>query len=65
LRRETANALEELLRFRHLFGNLYGFELEWPRLRALLRRVPGVWRALRRDLEAFVRFLDAAGLDED
>ena len=64
LRPQTARALEEFLRFRHLFRNLYGFELEWDRLRVLLRRVPRVWRSLRHDLEHFVRFLEAAGSNE-
>jgi hypothetical protein len=64
LRRETVRALEEFLRFRHLFRNVYGFELEWPRLRALARRVPAVWRLLEADLERFLRFLGAASAPE-
>lgn len=61
LRRETAQALQEFLRFRHLFRNLYGFELEWPRLRPLLERLPSTWAAVEADLEHFVTFLEAAG----
>lgn len=57
LRRETAHALDEFLRFRHLFRNLYGFELEWPRLRALLAQVAGVSRNVHADIEAFAAFL--------
>jgi hypothetical protein len=56
-----AQALDELLRFRHLFRNRYGFELEWRRLRPLLERLPAVWRDTRADLERFLGFLDAAG----
>lgn len=58
--RETARLLEEFLRFRHLFRSVYGFELEWPRLRALLERLPTAWGALHRDLERFVGFLAEA-----
>jgi hypothetical protein len=58
--RATAAMLAEFLRFRHLFRNLYGFELEWPRLRALLARLPDAWRALEADLRHFLRFLDVA-----
>jgi len=58
LRPETARQLEELLRFRHLFRNLYGFELEWPRMRALLESLPDVWRAVDADLHTFLEFLD-------
>jgi hypothetical protein len=60
IRKETAHALQEFLRFRHLFRNLYGFELEWQRVRALLAQLPGAWRRLRTDLDRFVGFLRAA-----
>jgi hypothetical protein len=65
IRRETARALEEFLRFRHLFRNVYGFELEWPRLRALARRVPKAWRLLRADVKRFLSFLDATARAEE
>lgn len=54
----TAHDLEEFLRFRHLFRNLYGFELEWSRLLPLLKRLSGVWQALHSDLERFLEFLE-------
>lgn len=57
---ETTRRLEEFLRFRHLFRNLYEFELEWPRLRVLLARLPDAWTAVEADLERFLTFLDAA-----
>ncbi|HEX9731684.1 MAG TPA: hypothetical protein VGG06_06805 [Thermoanaerobaculia bacterium] len=60
LRIETVHALEEFLRFRHLFRNLYGFELEWPKIRSLLDRLPETWSAVEADLDRFVAFLDAA-----
>lgn len=50
----------ELLRFRHLFRNLYGFEIEWPRLRALLEKLPSTWSAVEEDLESFEAFLGEA-----
>ena len=58
---ETVHALEEFLRFRHLFRNLYGFELQWDRIRSLLERVPATWAAVAADLERFIAFLDVAG----
>ena len=54
----TALLLAEFLRFRYLFRNLYGFQLEWSRLRALLGRLPDAWTALEADLRTFLRFLD-------
>lgn len=61
LRADTAQRLREFLRFRHLIRNLYGFEIEWPRLRALLEKLPDTWAAVETDLEHFVAFLEAAG----
>lgn len=60
IRKETARLLDEFLRFRHLFRNLYGFELEWPRVRELLTRLPAVWSEVDEDLARFSEFLDAA-----
>ncbi|MBI3183705.1 MAG: hypothetical protein HYZ28_16325 [Myxococcales bacterium] len=60
LGRATAAALEEFLRFRHRFRNLYGFELEWRKLKPLVEAMPGVWALVRSDLERFLAFLDAA-----
>jgi len=60
LRPSTAAALHEYLRFRHLFRNLYGFELEWNRIRPLLERLPPIWEEVRSDLDSFVQFLEAA-----
>lgn len=53
----TAGDLEEYLRFRHLFRNLYGFELDWPRIEPLLSGIAAVHEGLERDLEAFQRAL--------
>ena len=58
LRRPTAHSLDEFLRFRHLFRNVYGFELEWDRLRPLLAAAPACWVEVRADLEAFLAFLE-------
>jgi len=54
----TAGSLEEYLRFRHLFRNLYGFQLQWGRLKPLLERLPSVFETTRKDLEAFITFLE-------
>ena len=56
----TARQLHEFLRFRHLFRHLYGFEIEWPRLEPLLRKLPQTWEIVRADLEQFLSFLSAA-----
>lgn len=62
-REETARVLDEFLRFRHLFRNVYGFELEWARVRSLLERLPAAWNEVETDLARFLEFLDAAATD--
>jgi hypothetical protein len=57
-RTETVRASGEFLRFRHLFRNTYGFELEWPRLKTLLNAVPPTWALIEADLTSFLTFLD-------
>jgi HepT-like protein len=64
LRAETAHALDEFLRFRHLFRNLYGFELLWPKVRALLEQLSPTWEEVDADLDRFLAFLEAAA-EED
>lgn len=53
LRRETARSLDDYLRFRHLFRNIYGYELSWDRLRPLLEALPEVSREVFADLRRF------------
>jgi hypothetical protein len=49
--------LMEYLRFRHLFRNLYGFELETKRVVELAAKLPGRWQRLRNAVDQFVLFL--------
>lgn len=62
LRRATAHRLDAYLRFRHLFRNVYGFDLEWSRLRPLIEELPACWAEVSADVGAFAAFLDEAGL---
>jgi hypothetical protein len=57
LDRGTVRQLDEYLRFRHLFRNIYGFHLEWDRCRELLSELPVVWARLEQQLGAFDEFL--------
>jgi hypothetical protein len=56
---ETEQELDEYLRFRHLFRNIYGFDLEWERCRELLIDVPPVFARLESDIQRFDEFLRA------
>jgi hypothetical protein len=55
--RETAQTLDEYLRFRHLFRHIYGFDLQWERCQPLLRRLPAVAEGLVQQLSEFDTFL--------
>ena len=53
----TTYQLDEYLRFRHVFRNVYGFDLEWERCQGLLRGLPAVFERLTQQLAAFDEFL--------
>jgi hypothetical protein len=53
----TTRQLDEYLRFRHLFCNIYGFELEWKRCRELLTDLPMIFERLDRQLAILDEFL--------
>jgi len=55
--RAVMRQLDEYLRFRHLFRNIYGFDLEWDRCRDLLERLPLVHVELVRQVDRFDTFL--------
>ena len=52
-----ARTLDEYLRFRHVFRNVYGYMLEWERLRPLLYGIPAAYEQFRREISAFRQFL--------
>lgn len=57
LDREMIRQLDEYLRFRHLFRNMYGFDLEWERCQELLSDVPATFETLAQQLSLFDEFL--------
>jgi hypothetical protein len=54
---ETVQQLDEYLRFRHLFRNVYGFDLGWDRCQELLESLPMAFEGLAEKLAAFDEFL--------
>jgi len=60
--RSTRKALEELLAFRHVVRNIYGYELDGGGVAALAGRADAVFATLRSEVERFCGFLkDLAG----
>lgn len=58
---ELAERLTDLLRFRHVVRNIYGFELHEQKVEPLVQELDGIWRELRGQLEEFVAYLEEVG----
>jgi hypothetical protein len=55
---ETRKELEELLRFRHIVRNIYGFELTPERIEALIALTIGLYPRFTKEIEKFITFLN-------
>ena len=55
---DLAAELDEYLSFRHVFRNIYGFELRGDRVTRLGRRLEHVARRFEQEIEAFLAALD-------
>ncbi len=60
---ELAAELDEYLSFRHVFRNIYGFELKGDRLARLSERLDGVTRRFEQEVETFLASLDDVAED--
>ncbi|MBC7321218.1 hypothetical protein H5T89_11315 [bacterium] len=49
--------LEEYLKFRHGFRNVYGYLLEWKRMKPLLDNLESAYKSFRKEIEDFKKFL--------
>jgi hypothetical protein len=58
---ELAADLDDYLSFRHVFRNIYGFELRGDRIMYLSARFGGVAERFRNEIGAFVGFLRSSG----
>jgi uncharacterized protein YutE (UPF0331/DUF86 family) len=56
--RDTRQRLEELLRFRHVVRNIYGFELDPERVEKLVDVAVKVFPAFEDEINAFTAFLE-------
>ena len=57
--KELFNDLLPFLRFRHLFRNLYGFELDWDRMSALDRDFPAISARSFSETRSFLEWMKA------
>ncbi len=51
--------LGEYLRFRHLFRNIYGFELKWERCKALGTTMSEILKLFKSEIKDFLIFIDS------
>ncbi len=58
IRPETAAALDEFRRFRHLVRNVYTTNLDPDRMKNLMAEVGSLWEDLEGQFNTFVEFLD-------
>ncbi len=56
---QLADMLGEYLRFRHLFRNIYGFELRWERCKTLGMMMDEAFRIFKKEIECFFGFIDS------
>ncbi len=49
--------LYEYLRFRHIFRNVYGFDLKWDKISTLVKDYSSVYSEVEASIRAFVDFL--------
>jgi len=53
-------ALDEFMRFRHVFRHQYGFQLRWPQVKELADQIPAVHRRFVEQIRAFEQWLQTA-----
>jgi hypothetical protein len=58
---ETANTIDEYLRFRHVVRNIYTFEFDARRVEHLVQRLRPSFEQVQVELLAFAAFLEQLG----
>jgi hypothetical protein len=55
---DSASGLDEFRRFRHLVRNVYTINLRPDKISGLMSALPGLWKELRAELQAFADFIE-------
>ena len=55
--KELVAELKGYLEFRHRFRNIYGFELEWDKMKGLKETMPGVAERFKKEIQVFIEFM--------
>lgn len=62
---DTAHALDEYRRFRHVVRNVYAEQLDPPRVGELVVKLAPLWIQLRAEMTAFAGFLEGVSGADD
>ncbi len=54
---DLADDLDEYLRFRHIFRNVYGFALKWKKVSVLSQDLPDLHSRITKEIHQFIDFL--------
>ncbi len=57
IKNKSLENLRQILAFRHIFRNVYGFELKWERFRHLVNKLPEVTERFEEDITNFLSSL--------
>ena len=55
---DVGKRLRVYLEFRHRFRNIYGFELEWEKMKGLKDALSSVAKDFKNDVMRFLRFME-------
>jgi len=55
--KELVAELKGYLEFRHRFRNIYGFELEWDKMKGLKETMPGIAERFKKEIKEFIAFM--------
>lgn len=58
IQKNVATQLDEYRKFRHRVRNIYATSLDPARMQPLVISLPDLWSSIKRDLLAFLEFLD-------
>lgn len=57
--------LHEFLRFRHVFRNVYGFELNWDKIKTLMDKYSKIYAEIESSIQKFIVFLSNTMPDQN
>ena len=59
---DLKNTLYDYMRFRHIFRNVYGFELNWDKMGHLVVSIDNAYKDFKSQIQKFLSFLDQVNI---